>query len=87
MQRELLFLRRRSASSRRQLRESERERKRRGRRQRKKTEAVAMGNVLEHASSVAIEDADVIEEDLKWLGVSGRRCNSDCCRINFQHEY
>lgn len=31
-----------------------------------------MGNVLEHASSVAIEDADVIEEDLKWLGVSER---------------
>lgn len=29
-----------------------------------------MGNVLEHASRVAIEDADVIEEDLKWLAVS-----------------
>lgn len=28
-----------------------------------------MGNVLEHAGSVAIDDADVVEEDLKWLSV------------------
>eukprot|EP00752_Nemacystus_decipiens_P002251 g2132.t2 len=36
-----------------------------------------MGNVLEHASSVAIEDADVIEEDLKWLGVKGSMMFND----------
>lgn len=29
-----------------------------------------MGNVLEHESSGSIEDADVIEDDLKWLAVS-----------------
>lgn len=29
-----------------------------------------MGNVLEHESSGGVEDADVIEDDLKWLAVS-----------------
>lgn len=41
-----------------------------------------MGNVLEHASRVAIEDADVIEEDLKWLAVSliHTLCSDSCVR-------
>lgn len=29
-----------------------------------------MGNVLEHESARGIEDADEIEDDLKWLEVS-----------------
>lgn len=29
-----------------------------------------MGNVLECESSGGVDDADVIEDDLKWLGVS-----------------
>lgn len=31
-----------------------------------------MGNVLEHESALSrVQDADIIEEDLKWLAVSG----------------
>ncbi|CAM9132118.1 unnamed protein product, partial [Ectocarpus sp. 12 AP-2014] len=36
-----------------------------------------MGNVLEHAGSVAIDDADVVEEDLKWLSVKGSMLFND----------
>lgn len=38
-----------------------------------------MGNVVEHASAVGIEDADVIENDLKWLAVSAVTDTSKPC--------